>query len=112
MMGFSAVMFFLLGTTTLKPLLLRCDHTAVSHCLLWPSLTLLGGALIVGMVRLTQHLSLLCEKYSPAVGPEVGGPRPHLGRHRFQPWGMRRGTGSGRALRPRPRRSAGPAGAH
>ncbi|KAL0600928.1 Calcium-activated potassium channel subunit beta-3 [Plecturocebus cupreus] len=34
------------------------DQMAILHCFLWPSLTLLGGALIVGMVRLTQHLSL------------------------------------------------------
>uniref|UniRef100_A0A8C6RWN9 Calcium-activated potassium channel subunit beta n=1 Tax=Nannospalax galili TaxID=1026970 RepID=A0A8C6RWN9_NANGA len=42
--------------------LVRSDQAVVFHCLLWPSATLLGGALIVGMVRLTQHLSLLCQQ--------------------------------------------------
>ncbi|XP_006637469.3 calcium-activated potassium channel subunit beta-2 isoform X1 [Lepisosteus oculatus] len=34
---------------------------AVLLSLLWPSCTLLGGALIVALVKLTQHLSILCE---------------------------------------------------
>ena len=34
-------------------------------------MTMLGGALIVGMVRLTQYLFLLCEKYSTALRDEV-----------------------------------------
>ncbi|XP_004603346.2 calcium-activated potassium channel subunit beta-3 isoform X1 [Sorex araneus] len=51
----------------------KYDPMIIFHCVFWPSLTLLGGALIVGMVRLTQHLSLLCEKYSSAHRNEVGG---------------------------------------
>lgn len=42
----------------------------IFHCLFWPSLTLLGGVLIVGMVRLTQYLSFLCEKHSTAFRDE------------------------------------------
>ncbi|XP_038202988.1 LOW QUALITY PROTEIN: calcium-activated potassium channel subunit beta-3 [Arvicola amphibius] len=42
----------------------KSGHKVVFHCLLWPLLTLLGGALIVGLVRLTQHLSLRCDQYS------------------------------------------------
>ncbi|KAM6223911.1 calcium-activated potassium channel subunit beta-3 [Rhynchocyon petersi] len=45
-------------------LIRKYDQMVIFHCLFWPSLSLLGGALIVGMVRLTQHLSLLCEKYN------------------------------------------------
>ncbi|XP_037696147.1 calcium-activated potassium channel subunit beta-3 isoform X2 [Choloepus didactylus] len=52
-------------------LIKKYDQMVIFHCLFWPSLTLLGGALIVGMVRLTQHLSLLCEKYSTAVRDEM-----------------------------------------
>ncbi|XP_042534814.1 calcium-activated potassium channel subunit beta-3 [Dipodomys spectabilis] len=42
----------------------KYDQMVIFHCLFWPSLTLGGGVLIVGMVRLTQHLSLLCKKHS------------------------------------------------
>uniref|UniRef100_A0A8C2W0P6 Calcium-activated potassium channel subunit beta n=1 Tax=Chinchilla lanigera TaxID=34839 RepID=A0A8C2W0P6_CHILA len=51
-------------------LIKKYDPMVIFHCLFWPSLTLLGGALIVGMVRLTQYLSLLCEKYSTTVRDE------------------------------------------
>lgn len=30
------------------------------QCLVWPSLLLFGGALLVGLVMLTQHLAQLC----------------------------------------------------
>uniref|UniRef100_A0A2K5IEA5 Calcium-activated potassium channel subunit beta n=1 Tax=Colobus angolensis palliatus TaxID=336983 RepID=A0A2K5IEA5_COLAP len=59
-------------------LIKKYDQMAIFHCLFWSSLTLLGGALIVGMVRLTQHLSLLCEKYSTVVRDEVGGKVPYI----------------------------------
>ncbi|XP_032752682.1 calcium-activated potassium channel subunit beta-3 [Rattus rattus] len=45
----------------------KSGHKVVFHCLFWPLLTLLGGALIVGLVRLTQHLSFQCEKYRAVV---------------------------------------------
>ncbi|XP_078524137.1 calcium-activated potassium channel subunit beta-3 isoform X2 [Lissotriton helveticus] len=44
-------------------LIKKFDRMIVFHCLFWPSLMLIGGALIVGMVKLTQHLSVLCEEY-------------------------------------------------
>lgn len=71
---------------------------AIFHCLFWPSLTLLGGALIVGMVRLTQHLSLLCEKYSTVVRDEVGGKLPYIEQHQFKLWSMRRSKGRSREI--------------
>ncbi|KAM5278489.1 calcium-activated potassium channel subunit beta-3 isoform 1-T1 [Hipposideros larvatus] len=64
-------------------LIKKYDQTVIFHCVFWPSLTLLGGALIVGMVRLTQYLSLLCEKYSTALRREAGGKVPHVEQHRF-----------------------------
>ncbi|XP_052036626.1 calcium-activated potassium channel subunit beta-3 isoform X2 [Apodemus sylvaticus] len=45
----------------------KSGHKVVFHCLFWPLLTLLGGAMIVGLVRLTQHLSFQCEQYSTVV---------------------------------------------
>ncbi|XP_019481628.1 PREDICTED: calcium-activated potassium channel subunit beta-3 [Hipposideros armiger] len=68
-------------------LIKKYDQTVIFHCVFWPSLTLLGGALIVGMVRLTQYLSLLCEKYSTALRREAGGKVPHVEQHRFTLWG-------------------------
>ncbi|XP_031758019.1 calcium-activated potassium channel subunit beta-3 isoform X2 [Xenopus tropicalis] len=50
----------------------KYDRSVVFHCLFWPSLMLLGGALIVGMVKLTQHLSLLCKVYCSASKEELG----------------------------------------
>ncbi|KAM6919025.1 calcium-activated potassium channel subunit beta-2 isoform 2-T3 [Xenentodon cancila] len=38
------------------------DHNVVFQSLLWPSCILMGGALIIVMVRLTQYLSRLCEE--------------------------------------------------
>ena len=38
------------------------DHSVVFHSLLWPSCILVGGALIIMMVKLTQYLSRLCEE--------------------------------------------------
>ncbi|RVE61430.1 hypothetical protein OJAV_G00170830 [Oryzias javanicus] len=38
------------------------NHSVVLHSLLWPSCMLLGGALIILMVKLTQYLSRLCEE--------------------------------------------------
>uniref|UniRef100_A0A8C8YVH1 Calcium-activated potassium channel subunit beta n=1 Tax=Prolemur simus TaxID=1328070 RepID=A0A8C8YVH1_PROSS len=74
-------------------LLKKYDQMVIFHCLFWPSLTLLGGALIVGMVRLTQHLSLLCEKYSTAVRDEVGAKVPYVEQHRFKLWSTGRSKG-------------------
>uniref|UniRef100_A0A452TP71 Calcium-activated potassium channel subunit beta n=1 Tax=Ursus maritimus TaxID=29073 RepID=A0A452TP71_URSMA len=71
-------------------LIKKYDSMALFHCLFWPTLTLLGGALIVGMVRLTQYLSLLCEKYSTARRDEVGGEVPSAEQHRFKLWGVGR----------------------
>ncbi|XP_045021997.1 calcium-activated potassium channel subunit beta-3 isoform X1 [Bubalus bubalis] len=51
-------------------LIKKYDQMVIFHCLFWPSLTLLGGVLIVGMVRLTQYLSFLCEKHSTAFRGE------------------------------------------
>ncbi|XP_023411255.1 calcium-activated potassium channel subunit beta-3 isoform X2 [Loxodonta africana] len=77
-------------------LIRKYDQVVVFHCLFWPSLTLLGGALIVGMVRLTQHLSLLCEKYSSAVRDEVGGKIAYIEQHQFQLCSMRGNKGRSR----------------
>ncbi|XP_039614641.1 calcium-activated potassium channel subunit beta-3-like isoform X1 [Polypterus senegalus] len=44
----------------------KYDTTMVFHCLFWPTLMLIGGALIVGMVKLTQHLSQMCAEFSAA----------------------------------------------
>ncbi|XP_033959528.1 calcium-activated potassium channel subunit beta-2-like [Pseudochaenichthys georgianus] len=38
------------------------DQTVVFHSLLWPSSMLIGGALVIVMVKLTQYLSRLCEE--------------------------------------------------
>ncbi|XP_036378618.1 calcium-activated potassium channel subunit beta-2 [Megalops cyprinoides] len=35
---------------------------AVFHSLFWPTCTLIGGTLIIAMVKLTQYLSILCEQ--------------------------------------------------
>ncbi|XP_007502024.2 calcium-activated potassium channel subunit beta-3 isoform X2 [Monodelphis domestica] len=53
-------------------LIRKYDHTVVFHCVFWPSLTLLGGALIVGMVKLTQHLSVLCDEYAHVAREDAG----------------------------------------
>ncbi|KAL2089715.1 hypothetical protein ACEWY4_014403 [Coilia grayii] len=37
---------------------------AVFHSLFWPTCTLVGGTLIIAMVKLTQYLSILCEQIS------------------------------------------------
>ncbi|KAJ8356965.1 hypothetical protein SKAU_G00197590 [Synaphobranchus kaupii] len=39
---------------------------ALFHTLLWPSCMLAGGTLIILMVKLTQHLSILCEQIGKA----------------------------------------------
>ncbi|KAG9343584.1 hypothetical protein JZ751_013754 [Albula glossodonta] len=39
---------------------------ALFHSLLWPSCMLVGGTLIILMVKLTQHLSILCEQIGKA----------------------------------------------
>ncbi|XP_037537214.1 calcium-activated potassium channel subunit beta-2 [Nematolebias whitei] len=38
------------------------DHSVIFHSLLWPSCMLMGGVLIIVMVKLTQYLSRLCEE--------------------------------------------------
>nr|XP_033813678.1 calcium-activated potassium channel subunit beta-3 [Geotrypetes seraphini] len=49
----------------------KYDDMIVFHCLFWPILMLTGGALIVVMVKLTQHLSMLCEEYSNTAKEEA-----------------------------------------
>ncbi|KAJ8409449.1 hypothetical protein AAFF_G00228500, partial [Aldrovandia affinis] len=39
---------------------------ALLHSLLWPACMLAGGTLLILMVKLTQHLSMLCEQISKA----------------------------------------------
>ncbi|KAJ1087651.1 hypothetical protein NDU88_000818 [Pleurodeles waltl] len=70
----------------------KFDRMIVFHCLFWPSLMLIGGALIVGMVKLTQHLSVLCEEYCSAtkddhanVGPRPQGPESRPLTTRWRP---------------------------
>ncbi|MEE6501373.1 hypothetical protein FKM82_004148 [Ascaphus truei] len=50
----------------------KYDRMVVFHCLFWPTLMLFGGASIVGMVKLTQHLSLLCKVYCSPTRDELG----------------------------------------
>ncbi|KAG8445163.1 hypothetical protein GDO86_010075 [Hymenochirus boettgeri] len=56
----------------------KYDRSVVFHCLFWPTLMLVGGASIVGMVKLTQHLSLLCKTRCNGAKEEFGNltPRP------------------------------------
>ncbi|KAM4692805.1 calcium-activated potassium channel subunit beta-3 [Discoglossus pictus] len=54
----------------------KYDRSVVFHCLFWPSLMLIGGASIVGMVKLTQHLSLLCKVYCSSTRDELGSVTP------------------------------------
>lgn len=39
-------------------------RAAVFHSLFWPTCTLIGGTLIIAMVKLTQYLSIMCERLS------------------------------------------------
>ncbi|XP_073531051.1 calcium-activated potassium channel subunit beta-3 isoform X1 [Phyllobates terribilis] len=57
-------------------LIKKYDRTVVFHCLFWPTLMLIGGAAIVGMVKLTQHLSLLCMLYCNSPREEPGSMTP------------------------------------
>ncbi|KAM5164038.1 calcium-activated potassium channel subunit beta-3 [Mantella aurantiaca] len=59
-------------------LIKKYDRSVVFHCLFWPTLMLVGGASIVGMVKLTQHLSLMCMVYCSPTREEAGNvtPRP------------------------------------
>ncbi|XP_040205345.1 calcium-activated potassium channel subunit beta-3 isoform X2 [Rana temporaria] len=59
-------------------LIKKYDRSVVFHCLFWPTLMLVGGASIVGMVKLTQHLSLMCMVYCSPAKEETGNvtPRP------------------------------------
>uniref|UniRef100_A0A8D1ESD0 Calcium-activated potassium channel subunit beta n=1 Tax=Sus scrofa TaxID=9823 RepID=A0A8D1ESD0_PIG len=74
-------------------LIKKYDQMVIFHCLFWPSMTMLGGALIVGMVRLTQYLFLLCEKYSTALRDEVSGKVPYVARNQFKLWSVGRSKG-------------------
>lgn len=38
------------------------DRAAVFHSLFWPTCTLIGGSIIVAMVKLTQYLSIVSER--------------------------------------------------
>ncbi|XP_037381039.1 calcium-activated potassium channel subunit beta-3 [Talpa occidentalis] len=79
-------------------LIKKYDQMVIFHCLFWPSLTLLGGALIVGMVRLTQYLSLLCEKYSSAHRDEVGGKVSYMEQHQLKLLNVGRSKGKSREV--------------
>ncbi|XP_018410398.1 PREDICTED: calcium-activated potassium channel subunit beta-3 isoform X1 [Nanorana parkeri] len=59
-------------------LIKKYDRSVVFHCLFWPTLMLVGGASIVGMVKLTQHLSLMCMVYYSPSKEEAANvtPRP------------------------------------
>lgn len=37
-------------------------QVAVFHSLFWPTCTLIGGTIIIAMVKLTQYLSIMCEQ--------------------------------------------------
>lgn len=39
-------------------------RVAVFHSLFWPTCTLIGGTVIIAMVKLTQYLSIMCERIS------------------------------------------------
>ncbi|KAM8875118.1 calcium-activated potassium channel subunit beta-2-like isoform 2-T3 [Spinachia spinachia] len=39
-------------------------RVAVFHSLFWPTCTLIGGTIIIAMVKLTQYLSIMCERVS------------------------------------------------
>ncbi|XP_060934379.1 calcium-activated potassium channel subunit beta-2 isoform X1 [Limanda limanda] len=39
-------------------------RVAVFHSLFWPTCTLIGGAIIVAMVKFTQYLSIMCDRLS------------------------------------------------
>lgn len=39
-------------------------RVAVFHSLFWPTCTLIGGTIIIAMVKLTQYLSIMCERLS------------------------------------------------
>ncbi|XP_043329615.1 calcium-activated potassium channel subunit beta-3 isoform X1 [Cervus canadensis] len=92
-------------------LIKKYDRTVIFHCFFWPSLTLLGGVLIVGMVRLTQYLSFLCEKHSAAFRDEVSGKVPYTAQHQRRLWRVGRSEGrSGETLRRWPNSSPGPQG--
>nr|XP_040039997.1 calcium-activated potassium channel subunit beta-2-like isoform X1 [Gasterosteus aculeatus aculeatus] len=41
-------------------------RVAVFHSLFWPTCTLIGGTIIIAMVKLTQYLSIMCERVSRA----------------------------------------------
>ncbi|KAM4864276.1 calcium-activated potassium channel subunit beta-3 isoform X1 [Urocitellus parryii] len=79
-------------------LIKKYNHMVVFHCLFWPSLTLLGGALIVGMVRLTQCLSLQCGKYSTSVRDQASGRVHSIGQQQIQLWSLGRSKGRSREM--------------
>ncbi|KAK7818602.1 hypothetical protein U0070_001577 [Myodes glareolus] len=83
----------------------KSGHKVIFHCLFWPLLTLLGGALIVGLVRLTQHLSLQCEQYSTVLRVQAGGRVPSVGRHRASLCSVAQSQGRKRELRRQPQLS-------
>lgn len=70
----------------------------IFHCLFWPSLTLLGGALIVGMVRLTQYLALVCEKYSSAHRDLGGGSISYMEQQPLKVLNVGRSKGSSKDI--------------
>uniref|UniRef100_A0A3Q4MMQ1 Potassium calcium-activated channel subfamily M regulatory beta subunit 2 n=1 Tax=Neolamprologus brichardi TaxID=32507 RepID=A0A3Q4MMQ1_NEOBR len=40
------------------------SQIAVFHSLFWPTCTLIGGSVIIAMVKLTQYLSVVCDRLS------------------------------------------------
>lgn len=40
------------------------SQSAVFHSLFWPTCTLIGGSVIIAMVKLTQYLSVVCDRLS------------------------------------------------
>ncbi|XP_003509130.1 calcium-activated potassium channel subunit beta-3 [Cricetulus griseus] len=81
----------------------KSGYKVVFHCLFWPLLTLLGGALIVGLVRLTQHLSLRCEQYSTVVRVQAGGKTQwSAGSHRSSMCSVAKSQGRDRELKRQP----------
>uniref|UniRef100_A0A3Q0RTC5 S100 calcium binding protein P n=1 Tax=Amphilophus citrinellus TaxID=61819 RepID=A0A3Q0RTC5_AMPCI len=40
------------------------SQVAVFHSLFWPTCTLIGGSIIIAMVKLTQYLSIMCDRLS------------------------------------------------
>nr|XP_020476569.1 calcium-activated potassium channel subunit beta-2-like [Monopterus albus] len=62
----SRVQCFVDPTDRMKNAILTQIHgrVAVFHSLFWPTCTLIGGTILIAMVKLTQYLSIMCERLS------------------------------------------------